>query len=99
MSDLISRSALIKALEEDKRSINSHVYGCINPCDADDLEFELEWVIYNQPTAYNVDKVVAELESEARFYNSASNSDQCVRYGIKKAIEIVRKDGVDGNKI
>lgn len=50
MSELIDRIALIKALEKDKHSICSHVYGCINPCDADDLEFELEYLIYNQPT-------------------------------------------------
>ena len=50
MSDLISRSALIKALEEDKKSICSHVYAMVNPCDADDLEFELEYLIYCQPS-------------------------------------------------
>ena len=50
MSELIDRMTLIKALEKDKHSICSHVYGCINPCDADDLEFELEYLIYNQPT-------------------------------------------------
>lgn len=50
MSDLISRSALIKALEQDKASICSHVYALVNPCDADDLEFELEYLIYCQQT-------------------------------------------------
>lgn len=41
---------LIKALEKDKHSICPHVYALVNHCDADDLEFELEYLIYNQPT-------------------------------------------------
>lgn len=48
MSDLISRSALIKALEEDKKSICSLVYACVNPSDVDELEFELEYLIMCQ---------------------------------------------------
>ena len=50
MSDLISRSKLIEALEQDKKSICSHVYASIPCCDADNLEFELEYLIICQPT-------------------------------------------------
>lgn len=54
MSELIDRIALIKALEKDKHSTCSHVYALVNPCDADYLEFELEYLIYNQPTVETV---------------------------------------------
>lgn len=50
MEDLIRKSALLKALEEDKISIYSHVYAKVNPADADELEEELEWIINIQPT-------------------------------------------------
>ena len=36
------------------------------------------------------DLIVERLESEARFYNSASYTDQAIRSGVKVAIEIVK---------
>lgn len=57
MSDLIGKSALLKSLEQDKNSICSHIYSKVSPCDADELEEELEYLINNQPT---VDAVPVE---------------------------------------
>lgn len=57
MSDLISKSALLKALERDKISICSYVYSKVNPADVDDLESELEYLINNQPTVDAVEVV------------------------------------------
>lgn len=76
MSDLISRSALIKKLESmssdnDVRN-NSHQF----------TYKELAYIICNQPTAYDVEKVVAELEEKIPIYTG-------------KAIVIVRKGGVE----
>lgn len=50
MNDLISRAALLQALQKDKESVISYVYAKVNPMDADELEFELEYIINNQPT-------------------------------------------------
>ena len=62
MSDLISRSALIKKIESmssdnDVRN-NSHQF----------TYKELVYIICNQPTAYDVEKVVEQLEQQAEQY-------------------------------
>ena len=54
------------------------------------------------PTAYDVDKVVAQLESEsARWQDSGDayndEKEKGVAIGFRKAIEIVKGGGVDGN--
>lgn len=56
--DLISRSALIEALE---KHYNSLTYENV-PTSIADFYCEMEKLIKEQPTAYNVEKVVAELE-------------------------------------
>lgn len=58
--------------------------------------------INEQPTAYDVDKVVAQLESEsARWQDSGDayndEKEKGVAIGFRKAIEIVKGGGVDGN--
>ena len=74
MSDLISRSELIKELNKycgnQKYLVSENIREIIN----------------NQPTAYDVDKVVEEIEA------SGKNTDVCIRK--IRAIEIVKKGGV-----
>lgn len=98
MSDLISRSALIKKLESmssdnDVRN-NSHQF----------TYKELAYIICNQPTAYDIEKVVAELEEERmKLFLTIANTgseklDIAYVYAselINKAINIVRKGGAE----
>ena len=90
MSDLISRSELIKEIEKYK-------FGAIS----NDVEREyikktiLDFIIC-QPTAYSVDKVVEELEKLAdenyKAYCIAFNSDDRAEYdAYTNAIEIVKE--------
>lgn len=80
--------------------------------DADKLEnvdfsdcidsMEIMNVIDEQPTAYDVDKVVEQLESElARWQDSGDayndEKEKGVATGFRKAIEIVKGGGIDGN--
>lgn len=66
-------------------------------CDLrEDYEFMgIDEFIKNQPTAYDVDKVVEELEEY-------SNADEAERHGtipvieLDDAIEIVKRGGIDG---
>lgn len=82
MSDLISRSDVIKVLEE---------------CHLDEKLFEKD--VFDKvkaiPTAYDIEKVVAELESlsnaEADYYYATSN-DVIDR---ENAIDIVKRGGVE----
>ena len=103
MSDLISRDALIKELED---MCNGQLIGNPNVTlvsfgDVIDKVFE-------QPTAFDVEKVVEKMEEMSLEY--AINGQQFSEdgwdnhakreYGISKAydkaIEIVRKGGIDG---
>ena len=101
MSDLISRSELLKRLEE---------WNTSDETDKALYNFALN-IIIEQPTAYSVDKVVEELEERADFLKD------CTKYGNKNAkqqaeayntmmmyevtdlvddlIEIVKNGGVD----
>lgn len=62
----------------------------------------LETVIDNQPTAYDVDKVVAELEKMADKANDNIMVSEQPQYhdgyedGVLAAIQIVKGGGVDG---
>lgn len=53
-----------------------------------------------QPTAYDPDKVVEQLEDygneETRYYKNTPY-EKCIEECIGKAIEIVKEGGVDGN--
>ena len=59
--------------------------------------------IDNQPTAYDVDKVVAELENLADKANDNIMVSESPQYhdgyedGVRKAIQIVKGGGVDGD--
>ena len=100
MSDLISKSALIDALkvhfdscfrEDGELLYSDHI------CTSDDV-VDLIKLVENQPTAYDIDKVVEELY-EKRTEILLSNDYECeiINYCIDnfdKAIEIVKQGGV-----
>lgn len=103
MSDLISRSKLIMrlsdyALQESpndnestgEQRISKMIYDAIQNCIS---------CVEEQPTAYSVDKVVEELETERKTANNTYNSfnmdvDLGRVFGLEKAIEIVKQGGV-----
>ena len=64
-----------------------------------DIGFAIGAVIDEQPTAFNVDKVVEQLEEEREnvgFVKATTEASAYIR-GINDAIEIVKGGGVDGN--
>lgn len=64
-----------------------------------DIDFAIGAVIDEQPTAFNVDKVVKQLEEEREnvgFVKATTEASAYIR-GINDAIEIVKGGGVDGN--
>ena len=85
MSDLISRSALIEKLEE--KMFDSKLM-----CPVIKLTDLIE-LIDEQPTAYDVETVMAELCKEA----NETTVDFCsgVFVNVESAIDIVRKGGVE----
>ena len=76
MSDLISRSKLLKEIET--------WGGCVEA---------LHEYIENMPTAYDIDKVVEELETNKQ--NALEVEESIKKYNVwNKAIEIVKQGGV-----
>lgn len=55
--------------------------------------------VNNEPTAYDPDKVVEQLENERKFWENAydSNLGKEKARSYEHAIEIVKGGGVDGN--
>lgn len=93
MEDLISRSALIESF---RKCYSGHI-GMEN---SDNLMMfkSICRIINEQPTAYNVEKVVAELEkladdSNDHMYESYFDGKED---GIREAIDIVKRGGIDG---
>ena len=98
MSDLISKSALIDALkvhfdscfrEDGELLYSDHI------CTSDDV-VDLIKLVENQPTAYDIDKVVKELE-EIKTIKGSMKTETCRKwdYGtVDKAIEIVKQDDI-----
>ena len=98
MSDLISKSALIDALkvhfdscfrEDGELLYSDHI------CTSDDV-VDLINLVENQPTAYDIDKVIEELYEERTLL---SNDYECeiINYCIDnfdKAIKIVKQGGI-----
>ena len=83
MSDLISRSQLLKEIET--------WGGCVEA---------LHEYIQKMPTAYDIDKVVEELEKESKRWEDSGKEyeDKCeiaVGTGLRYAIEIVKHGGVN----
>ena len=89
MSDLINRSALIKKLQE--KSVKDEV----NTLSTTYTYKELAYIICNMPTAYDVEKVVAELPTY-EFGVSLLNTEKYVKLSdLKKKIDAIRKGGVE----
>lgn len=61
----------------------------------------LDWInlINRQPTAYDADKVAAQLERDKFIDSETTLSDvhQGYNAGLSRAIEIVKGGGIDGN--
>ena len=96
MSDLISRSELIKVLKD--RATNEAIMGYMTAYDVTNSIID---EVEEQPTAYSVDKIVAELneldvKSITRYKDGNFGDFDGVEYYIKKrdAIEIVKQGGV-----
>lgn len=88
MSDLISRSELIKLFKEHMRTAR----------DFREIIINIIPTIKNQPTAYDIDKVVEELEKNAsrytkKYYTPYGNNGYI---SIHKAIEIVKAGWCNG---
>ena len=91
MSDLISRSEMIRAIEEHYINLtNDNV-----PRSIPDFYSEMQKLVYNQPTAFDTERVVEQLKglsnAEADYYYAKSN-DVIDR---EDAIDIVKKGGVE----
>ena len=100
MSDLISRSALIDVLkvhfdscfrEDGELLYSDHI------CTSDDV-VDLIKLVENQPTAYDVDKVVKELyEERTEILLNNDYEYEIINYCIDnfdKAIEIIKQGGI-----
>lgn len=91
MSDLISRSSVIKEMEKLKQEVNMPVDIVWNNL----LKVCID-TVNEQPTAYDVDKVVKELEDYQMWkgfmiYDLTHREREIIR----KAIEIVKGGGVN----
>ena len=91
MSDLISRQIVLDILQEEKS------FRC--GYDADIAILSIEKKIKEQPLAYDIEKVVAELESAENYYYDDTLDAECNLVMFKSirqdvAIDIVRKGGV-----
>lgn len=90
MSDLISRSEMIKAIEEHYINLtNDNV-----PRSIQDFYSEMQKLVYNQPTAFDTEKVVEQLEEKIEIawgddYRGGRND------AFNEAIDIVKKGGVE----
>ena len=81
MSDLISRSELIKFFKEHIRTAK----------DFREIIINIIPTIENQPTAYDIDKVVEELELHSFEFGTDTLPAHYVR--LNEAIEIVKAGG------
>ena len=95
MSDLISRSELLKrfCINKDGHRIPER--------DCDNFEVtvsvkDIKTIIKEQPTAYDVDKVISQLgdygNEEIDYYRDTPYAN-CIRECVDKAIEIVKRGG------
>lgn len=97
MSDLISRSALIKALSEAEDNYRAEHHDCVMNDDpfSDGIlsaMFSVFQIVKSQPTAYSVDKVIEEIIEEA--HNTIVDFKLDKYIYTRKAIEIVKQGGV-----
>ena len=92
----------------DEETLKKSIEKWLNPdpnadrmVDIDDIAVSVMMEIEEQPTAYDVDKVVQQLEDRKSlmletFKISESDIDRGRIYGMDKAIEIVKGGGIDG---
>lgn len=103
MSDLISRSEyaskLVKVLDvlnkEYREALLNEDYELISAIQNQQGAYTIALrVLDNQPTAYDVDKVVEGLETDSsvKLYGSRNSDNYMIP--VNRAIEIVKKDGV-----
>ena len=94
MSDLISRSEMIRAIEEHYINLtNDNV-----PRSIPDFYSEMQKLVYNQPTAFDTERVVEQLSCNSRFIDDINEHNiKCIScvIGQKTAIDIVKKGGVE----
>lgn len=89
MSDLISRSGLVKVLKD--RATNEAIMGYMTAYDVTNSIID---EVEEQPTAYDIDKVVEELETDSsvKLYGSGNSDNYLIP--VKRAIEIFKQGGV-----
>ena len=87
MSDLISRSELIKVLKD--RATNEAIMGYMTAYDVTNSIID---EVEEQPTAYDIDKIVEELKKIEQ--HCLDMSDWQGQSAICDAIEIVKQGGV-----
>lgn len=91
--DLISRSALLEKLEE---LIEYDTFDIYKEEPLINISWEtLEDIISNQPIAYDVDRVVEELDKEKVFMIDEYTEEHEAVVFLDEAIEIVRGGGVN----
>ena len=110
MSDLISRSQLLKKFNDTGIQITfdlpvEEILG--DDVDIDDFTMLVQdaiqayknmviGTIKEQPTAYNVDKVLIELDEQTNLHNISEASDYWTWItAMEKAIDIVKRGGVE----
>ena len=81
MNDLISRSELIKLFKEHMRTAR----------DFREIIINIIPTIKNQPTAYDIDKVIAKLEETKHTICLFDDDLEHYQNGIDEAIEIVKE--------
>ena len=93
MSDLISRSELLKRFSVSKDGHRMPEKDCDN-FEVTVSVKDVKTIIKEQPTAYDIGKVVSELETDSsvKLYGSQNSDNYMIP--VKRAIEIVKQGGV-----
>ena len=107
MSDLISRSELLKMLHYNK-AIHGGCEDDETKLIAIDIDKVIEYV-EQMPTAFDIEEVVEQLEEEREYsyanfeeyvcdksFGSDVECDDFFHKGLERAIEIVKRGGIDG---
>lgn len=81
-NDLISRSAVIKIIEDEIKLKSSYV--------EHNTQIDIMFKVKEMPTAYDVDKVVEQMEE---YVKESSNVDY--NMAMIEAIEIVKSGGIE----
>lgn len=95
MGRLIDEGELIKVLKE--RATNEAICGYMTAYDVTNSIID---EVNEQPTAYDPDKVVEQLEdyaNEEMHYYKGTPYEKCIEECVRKAIEIVKGGGVDAD--